>query len=148
MYYTVLTLHSYIRWFLLLFIILGFCFCLYNIIFYKKYNIYNKQITYMTTFFAHIQLSLGFGLYLFSDIVRQFYTNPFEMIKLSEIRFFAVEHPLTIFFAILLLSFFNNKIKKEKCNYKKNKILVISNAIVLILLCISIPWGFSSYVSR
>lgn len=75
----------------------------------------------MTTFFAHIQLSLGFGLYLFSDIVRQFYTNPFEMIKLSEIRFFAIEHPLTTFFAILLLSFFNNKIKKRNVISRKIK---------------------------
>lgn len=86
---------------------------------------------------VHIQTVIGLILYFMSPKV-QFVEG---MMKISELRFYAVEHISMMIIAAILVTIGYSKAKRQDAP-KKYKTLLIFNIIALIVILAAIPWPF------
>jgi hypothetical protein len=145
MYTTLLFLHSILRWVLLLAM-------LYTI--YRGYvgwfgkAAYTKSDTnarLLTVITAHLQLIIGVLLYFISPITRYFMSNFSEAVKISDIRFSAMEHTLMMLIAVVLITVGGVMAKKRLTDQGKFKAMAIWFSIALFIIIISIPWQLSPF---
>jgi hypothetical protein len=148
MYFTILIVHSLLRWLILAGLI-------YMI--YISYNGWfrNKQFTnrdntlkLTTVTLVHIQLLIGVWLYFISPIISMFFHNFKELVHDRQIRFFGIEHNLMMLAAIILITIGSVKAKNKPTDKEKFKTIAIWFTIGLIIILISIPWPFSPLASR
>jgi hypothetical protein len=148
MYQTLLSIHSYWRWLVLislLFIIMK------SLIAYKKNKNYSNMdslIRKLTISIAHIQLILGFTIYFVSPFVKLFFKDMSVGLHLREVRFFAIEHSLMMLISIVLVTIGAVKIKRKKTSQLKHKTTYIWFGIALLIILLNIPWEFSPLVNR
>ncbi len=88
---------------------------------------------------CHIQLILGFIL-LFAGKYSVLFENMGETMKNSASREIAVEHPLTMLIAIILITIGYSKGKRKAEDKAKFKTIAIFYTIGLVLILIRIPW--------
>lgn len=149
MYEIFLTLHSWIRWIIL---ILGI------IAIFKAYTGWfgNKPFTkgdngisgaFMGT--LHLNLLIGLILYLFLSPITESAFNDFGgAMGNSELRFWAVEHILINIIAVIVAQVGRTKAKKAIDDVRKHKLTAIFYTIAFILLISRIPWGETERLFR
>lgn len=126
--------HSGVRWLVLIFLV----WAVFEA-FTKKNNktLFNKE-TGKSAFYAfnftHLQALLGFIIYFITPRI-QFQAG---MMKDKVMRFFAVEHPLMMLIAIILITLGYIKAKKSG----SFNTVFWYYLIALILILVSIPWPF------
>jgi len=135
--------HSGLRWlFLLLLLMATFTHFLgkKNGITYDKNH---KRLALFTLILAHIQLILGFGLYVGKGWHR--FEEGFMANATS--RFFSVEHIAGMLIAIILITVGYSSAKKIVDEKKKFGKIFTFYLIALILVLVSIPWPFRNGLS-
>ncbi|MDD2266853.1 hypothetical protein [Sulfuricurvum sp.] len=143
-----LTLHSWLRWLVLISLI----YALYRA--YKgwlkgsEFGIFEDRVRHNTTTIAHIQLIAGIWLYLISPITTFFFHHFADAVHVREIRFFGIEHSSTMLIAILLITIGSALAKRKSIDREKFKTIAIWFSIALLLILAAIPWEFSPLVSR
>lgn len=145
---TLLILHSYYRWVVLLVLCIHLGWLHYH---KSKASIFNKghfSTLLIFTLLYNIQLLLGWMLYLQSPLVDAFLNNIAEGTRNRQLRFFGLEHVTMMSTAILLFN-----ISLYRCRRKIGKpgvfhALLIWFYILLFLVLSSIPWSFSPLTSR
>ena len=140
MYELFLTLHSYLRW-----IFLGLAAWLW-IQYLVKYlsnqsrSKFDNQIEIALIGSVHLQLILGLILYFFLSPIT---TAPLEegWIKQETLRFYLLEHPLTMFIAMVFAQI--GRIATRKAAHSKKKLSrgLLFYGISLFLILISMPWS-------
>lgn len=128
--------HSGLRWILLIALV----YAIFNAFSKKKNGTYeakDKMINLLTLIVAHIQLLLGILLY----VLEERWTG-FSQMKVTYLRFYAVEHTLGMLIAITLITIGYSKSKKATTAAKKFGKISIYYLIALILILVSIPWPF------
>lgn len=148
MYFILLTLHSYVRWFVLGSLIISIAIAFFGLIQAKKFSVSHDRLRHITATIAHIQFSFGIVLYLISPIVKYFVQNFKDAIHLREIRFFGMEHSLMMFIAVCIISVGSAKTKRKSADHEKFKTMTIWFTIGLLIILSSIPWPFTGLVSR
>lgn len=148
MYNGLLVSHSMFRWFVLLSLVIAIIVGIRGWITKRKFNKFDNSIRHWTATIAHIQLMLGIALYSISPIIRYFFENFKDAVKLREIRFFGMEHSLMMFLAISAITFGSYTAKRKVNDTAKFKTMTIWFLIGLIIILANIPWGFSFFVSR
>lgn len=137
-----LHLHNYLRWLILL----GIFYFLVLLIFltlkkeFDKVKI--KEILKKNYFFLMIAVDIQFviGLILFGLSIKEIYALDFSTIfKTKEIRFFVVEHPLSMLIFTFFMHFIHIKIKNLE-DSKKLYTIAMYLIISFIFLVIGIPW--------
>jgi hypothetical protein len=94
---------------------------------------------------THIQILIGLLLYFahptlgFASFLRDDLTTA-DIMGNSELRLFAVEHPLIMLIAVILITIGYSKHKKQLTSKGKFKMLAIFYTIGLILILSRIPW--------
>ncbi len=94
---------------------------------------------------THIQVLIGLLLYFahptlgFASFTRDDLTTA-DIMGNSELRLFAVEHPLIMLIAVILITIGYSKHKKQLTSKGKFKMLAIFYTIGLILILSRIPW--------
>jgi hypothetical protein len=148
MYLTILHLHSFLRWLVL--ICLSFALCRsYNGWFSNRhFSSFDNWVRHITATIAHLQLILGITLYCISPLVRYFYSNYIAAIHQREIRFFGIEHSSIMLGAIVLITIGSAKAKRRKSDKDKFRTMAVWYTIALLVILISIPWPFSPMASR
>ncbi len=138
MYNMLQHMHSGLRWIVLLLLVMA-VFSAFSKMKQNKtaYTSGDKKLFFYNLIGAHIQTLIGLILYFISPKV-QFGEG---MMKVTELRFFAVEHISLMLIAIILITIGYSKSKKQEAP-GKYKTLFIFNLIALILILISIPWPF------
>ncbi|WP_242156201.1 hypothetical protein [Aestuariivivens sediminis] len=141
LYETLLNLHSYWAYLVLLIVILSTGNALFKSVSSKEYSAKDFRISLFALIVSHIQLLIGFVLY--------FTTPRFEL--WSELgggvmgdaiaRLYLVEHPLVNIIAIALITIGYSKHKKKLTSKAKFKILSIFYSLALLLLLSRIPWN-------
>ena len=101
----------------------------------------DRKLNLFTMVSTHIQFLFGLALYFMSPRV-QF--GP-ETMKISEIRFFTVEHFVMMFIAVALISVGNAMSKKATEDAAKFKKTFTFFLIGLIVILVSIPWPFRGF---
>ncbi len=142
MYEFILTLHSWLRWAVLLIGILSIS---------GNYNGWKKSLAYIglnkqlnTIFIAllHTQLVLGVLLYYgVSPMMKGILADFGGSMKVAELRFWSVEHMLGMVVGIAIAQIGSIKARKQESDAMKYKTAFIWFAIALAIIILMIPFG-------
>lgn len=128
--------HSGLRWVALILLV----YAVVNAIIKKKNGTYtdkDKLVSILTLSFVHVQVVIGFVLYFLQGRYKGFS----EMSE-SVTRLYALEHPLTMLIAAVLITIGHSKSKKATEDGKKFKLTYLFFGIGLLLILSRIPWPF------
>lgn len=143
MYRTVQIIHSYWAYLVLLIILLATFNALAGFFSKREYSAKDFRISLFALIVTHIQLLIGLILYFVSPLGLQNITTlgMGEVMKNSEFRLYAVEHPFVMILTAVFITIGYSKHKKKLLSHKKFKTLSIFYAIALILMLSRIPWN-------
>ena len=141
MYSPTLFIHSWLRWALLIAMV---------ILFIRSYQgwkgtlsvtpQYNK-LRLITVILFDIQALVGYVLYFLSPIVQMVFEDPsIPWIKDTQTRFYVMEHITSMTIAVIVLHVGNVIFKKKEEDALKFKTMTITLTIVAIIVLTSIPW--------
>jgi len=108
--------------------------------FKKEFKDIDLRLALFTLIVSHIQLILGLGVYFSSPAFKSLKTNGMKGMD-SATRLLAVEHPLMMIIAIILITIGYSKHKKKTTDESKFKTIALFYGIALILVLSRIPWG-------
>lgn len=146
MYSTVLNLHSYWAYLVLLVLIIATFNALYKTFTDKEYSAKDFRISLFTLIVSHIQLLIGLVLYFVSPKLQAFSELGMGgVMKDSISRLYLVEHPFVNIIAVALITIGYSKHKKKLTSKAKLKPIAIFYTIALVLFLSRIPW--STWVS-
>lgn len=143
MYSTIQFIHSYWAYIVVVVVLLATLNALAGFFSKKEYSAKDFRISLFALIVTHIQLLIGLILWFVSPLGLQNITNlgMGEVMKNSEYRLFAVEHPLVMILTVVFITVGYSKHKKKLLSHGKFKILSIFYTIALILLLSRIPWS-------
>lgn len=138
----VLFLHSYLRW-----IVLG----LLVAVLVRSYSGWRKGLAWSSSdetrhkvFVGALDLQVLLGLLLYlvlSPITRAFFASPGPSMKVTEIRFFSVEHVTLILFAVVAAHIGRARSRKRE-GAARHKGVFITSLVAFLLILAAIPWPF------
>lgn len=143
MYDTVLFIHSYWAYLVLLILIVATVNSLVGYFADKEYGATNFRIALFTLIVSHIMLIIGFVLYFVSPKFAAFSGDEGMggVMANDEIRFSLIEHPLMMLIAVVLITIGYSKHKKKLTSKPKFKMLAIFYTLGLIFILSRIPWS-------
>jgi hypothetical protein len=148
MYSVLLSIHSLMRWLVLICL----AFAVYRAYVgwrsNKSYSKLDDRTRLITVTIVHLQATLGLWLYFVSPVVDYFLKNFEEAVHMREIRFFGMEHITMMVVAVTLLTIGYVKVKRMEADQQKFKTMFIWYSIALLIIFLSIPWSFSPFTSR
>lgn len=148
MFPSLLILHSILRWFILVSIVLSLFYAYRGWLKNKPFTKFDNYLRIATVSFVHIQLIIGFWLYLISPIVDYFLTNFNEALHMTQARFFGMEHITMMVLAVTAITIGSSIARRTKDSTKKFKVIAIWYTIAFIFIFTSIPWPFSPFTTR
>lgn len=108
----------------------------------KEFTSKDLRLGLFTLIFSHIQLLLGLGWYFMSPVYKAMkVVGMGEIMKNSQTRLLAVEHPVAMILAIVLITIGWSKHKKQTEDGAKFKTFVIFYGAALLLVLSRIPWN-------
>ncbi|WP_347173713.1 hypothetical protein [Polaribacter uvawellassae] len=109
----------------------------------KKRSFTDKdvRIGLFTLIISHIQLLIGLGWYFMSPVYKALKVDSSAVMGNSASRLLAVEHPLMMLIAIVLITIGWSKHKKKTEDAAKFKTFAIYYGIALVLILARIPWN-------
>ncbi len=138
MYSILLTLHSLLRWAILILIVACIIKSLIGIISKRAFTPSDNKISLFLMISAHTQLLIAIALYFVSPSVQ------FSSVAMQnpEIRFFTMEHTTMMLLAIILITLGRVLGKKASTDAGKFKRLFWFNIVALLIIMMAIPWPF------
>src|SRR5690606_30933955 len=97
-------LHSLIRWFVLLSLIISIFYSFKGWFSNKPFKSSDNYLWLITVSFAHTQLIIGLWLYSISPLVEYFLKNFKESIHITQLRFFGMEHITMMLLAMICIT--------------------------------------------
>lgn len=148
MYIILLTIHSFVRWLVLISLLFAIYHSYSSWFTGKAFLKFDETVRLITATTAHIQLGVGICLYFISPIIDYFLHRYKDAVKVREIRFFGMEHSLMMLIAITIISIGSVKVKNKNGDNEKFRTMAIWFTIGLLVILLSIPWPFSPLASR
>lgn len=142
MYQILLVSHKLLMWAVVALFILN----IFNFISKKSSNKeWEEKDTKLSKIFIilfDIQITIGLLLYIFfSPITKAAFSAGKEMMKNSDLRFYAVEHIFTMLIAVAIAHIGFSKLKKKENSIDKYKIGINFFIISFIFLLARMPWS-------
>lgn len=147
MYTGLLHTHSFLRWIVLVLLVVATIKALSGWLGKKPYSAADNRLSLFTMIAVHLQLVAGTVLYFISDLVRAGWSDFGAAMKEPMLRFWAVEHNAGMLIAIILITLGRIKAKKTSEDISRHKKTALFFLFGLLIILISIPWPFSA-VSR
>ena len=141
MYETILKLHSYWAYLVLIILILAVANALIKVFGDKEYEAKDFRIALFTLILSHIQLLIGLVLYFVSPRFELWGEMGGEVMKNAVARLYLVEHPFVNILAIALITIGYSKHKKKLTSKAKLKPIAIFYSLALVLFLSRIPWN-------
>ncbi len=141
MYNTVLTVHSYWAYLVLLVLILVTFNALYKTFSDKEYEAKDFRISLFGLIVTHIQLLIGIILYFVSPWFSMWSELGGGVMSNTVARLYLVEHPFVNIIAVALITIGYSKHKKKLTSKAKLKTIAVFYSIALVLLLSRIPWS-------
>ena len=109
----------------------------------KEYGPKDFRLALFALIVTHLQFVIGMILYFISPLGLKNIVNSGmgEVMKNSDYRLFAVEHPIVMLLTVVLITIGYSKHKKKLVSGPKFKALTIFYSIALILMLSRIPWA-------
>lgn len=141
MYNTVLNLHSYWAFLVIVVLVIAVVNALIKSVGAKEYSAKDFRISLFTLIISHIQLLIGIVLYFVSPRFQLWGELGGGVMGNSLARLYLVEHPFVNIIAIALITIGYSKHKKKLTSKGKLKTIAIFYTIALVLLLSRIPWS-------
>jgi Na+-driven multidrug efflux pump len=142
MYEFISVLHSYIRWALLLLLVVVIVTSLMGWLGKKPFKKIDNTLSVSLLGTTHLQLLLGLILYFFlSPITKNAFSDFGAAMKNKDLRFYAVEHIAIMILAVVFVQLGRTLSKKAANDEAKFKKLFIYTTIALVLVLAGIPWN-------
>ena len=129
--------HSYWAYLVVLVLVAAVLNSLMGMVNKKSFESKDLRLSLFTLIFSHIQLLIGFIVYF----AQGWPNNIGSMMGDSAGRLLALEHPLTMMIAIVLITIGWSKHKKKDTDTAKFKTIFTFYAIALFLVLLRIPWA-------
>lgn len=107
----------------------------------KQFTDKDLRIGLFTLIVSHIQLLIGLGWYFMSPWYKALKENGGEVMSDKATRLLAVEHPIMMILAIVLITMGWSKHKKKTTDSSKFKTFAIFYGLALLLIISRIPWN-------
>ena len=107
----------------------------------KEFTDKDLRLGLFTLIVSHIQLLIGLGWYFMSPMYKALKSNGGEVMGDKAARLLAVEHPIIMILAIVLITVGWSKHKKKSEDSAKFKTFVIFYGVALLLILSRIPWN-------
>jgi 4-hydroxybenzoate polyprenyltransferase len=116
----------------------------------KTFEASDKKIWLFTMIAAHITLLLGLYQWLLGRYGLITYVKPegVSMMKDPYLRFFQMEHPVSMILAIALITLGYGMAKKNVDDQTKYKKAFRYFVLALVLILAAVPWPFRELVAR
>jgi L-asparagine transporter-like permease len=148
MYDILLSLHSILRWVILLLLVLNLIrhFAAMN----RPFNGIDKQLGLWLMIAAHITLLIGLYQWFAGALGFQNITNNgmSAVMKNGGYRFFAVEHTVGMLIAIALITIARGMYRKELPDGKKHRRCIVFYILSLVIILAFIPWPGMEDIGR
>lgn len=132
-------LHSYFAYLLLAVLIIGIIFNFLAFMQGKSYSNTNRKFALYGLMATHIQVLFGLILYFVSPLGISALSG--EAMKDSTSRLYALEHPLMMILAAVLVTIGYSKSKKAMTDARKFRIQLAFYGVALIFILSRIPWA-------
>ncbi|NQU52079.1 MAG: cytochrome B [Bacteroidetes bacterium] len=141
MYTGLLHTHNMFRWLVLIALILAVYFASSEWTKKGKWNKKDNVAGLLLVIFIDIQFLIGIILYAFvSPLTQAAFADFGAAMKNSNLRFYAVEHILMMFIALVLVHIGRAKSKRNPIAWKKHRTAAIFYGIALLVILAAIPW--------
>lgn len=141
MYTGLLHSHNMFRWLVLIILVIAIVFAFAGWIKKEKWQKKDNITGLLLVILMDLQFLIGVVLYAFvSPITQAAFSNFGAAMKNADLRFYAVEHILMMFIALILVHIGRSKSKKELTEWKKHKKASLYYGISLIIILAAIPW--------
>lgn len=132
------TIHSYWAYLVLTVLIITVANAIYGLLKKKSFSDKDLRLGLFTLIFSHIQLLIGLGWYFSSPYYKALKANGSEIMGDAATRLLAIEHPIMMILATIIITIGWSKHKKKTEDHKK---FVIFYGIGLLLILSKIPWN-------
>jgi hypothetical protein len=132
MYSGLLLTHSYLRYIILVLLVTVIVVSLLGLVNKSPFSKKHDKLSLFLFICAHTQLLLGLILYAIGERV---HFNS-ETMKTPALRYFAVEHGLSMILAIVLITLARTSAKKTPVDQIKHKRMLIFNSLALLVIII------------
>lgn len=146
MYHILIVLHSYVRWFVLLSMIIAVGKAFNGYFSNKVFSKGDNALRHWTATFAHIQLMIGMILYFQSPLIKYFLKNKTE--AGSDYSFFGMIHSTLMLVAIVVVTIGSALAKRKETDKEQFKTMLLWYSLALGIIIIAIPWPFSPFANR
>ena len=142
MYLGILHLHNTLRWLLLIGLLITLIRYLAGWLGNRPWKKLDHILGIAVTWLMDLQLITGLALYFFLSPITKMALSDFgAAMKNPDLRFYAVEHVLMMFTAVVLVHIGREKSKKALTDTGKFKMGSIFFLIALMVIYAAIPWG-------
>lgn len=138
MYTGLLHLHSYFAYILFAALVFSLVYILMAYINKQPFTDKHRKIALIGFIASHVQMLFGLILYFVSPLGISNISG--EVMKDSQLRLYAIEHPLTMLIGVVLITIGYSKAKKLTDSNQRYKKILIFYTIGIILILFRIPW--------
>ena len=138
MYETLLYLHSWLRWLVLLAAGVAFVRAVMALQSKRAWEPLDRKVQLGFVLGLDLQAALGLGLYLVSPLTQ--FANLKSSMKVAALRFFAVEHVFVMVLALAVVHILSAKSKRSTDGVKKLRLWSWGVVVGVLLLLAAIPW--------
>lgn len=145
-----LHLHNLLRWIILILLLLSIFKSYSGMITKKAFVTSDKKIWLFTMIASHITLLLGLYQWLLGRYGIFSFVKPegVSMMKDPYLRFFQMEHPVSMILATVLVTLGYGMAKKNVDDIIKYKKAFRYFLLALVLILVAVPWPFRELVAR
>ncbi|MCZ6595501.1 MAG: hypothetical protein O6943_11395 [Bacteroidetes bacterium] len=142
MYTSVQFIHSWWAYLTLFMVLIATLNALAGFFGNKEYQPKDFRLSLFALIVTHIQFLIGLLLFFVSPSGMKSISNNGmgEVMKDSNLRLYAVEHPMVMILAVVFITIGYSKHKKKLVSKPKFKVLTIFYTIALVLMLSRIPW--------
>lgn len=148
MHTALLSAHSVTRWILFILLVYTLIKAYSGMMNKSPYTKTDEKLRKFTVSFAHLQLLIGLILYFTSPLTAMLMNNFKTAVSIREIRFYGMEHSVTMLIAVVLLTVGSVIAKKKTDDAAKFKAVIIWFTIALVLILLMTPWPISPFSER
>lgn len=137
-------LHNLLRYAIVIFLIINVVKSFLGWFGKKEYTAGDNKLSLFLFISAHLQLVVGFVLYSVSGVVKVAMSDMGESMKDTVLRFWAVEHMLSMVVGIIIITLGRIMAKKAKSDSAKFRRQAIYFTLAMVIIFAAIPWPWAS----
>jgi hypothetical protein len=146
MYHILIVLHSYVRWFVLLSLIIAVFKAFRSYFSNKSFTKSDNAVRHWAATTAHIQLMIGMLLYFQSPLIKYFLKH--KPGANTDYSFFGMIHSTLMLAAVVIVTIGSAMAKRKETDKEKFRTMLFWYSVALLIIFIAIPWPFSPFANR